>query len=390
MHDLGQQRVRSDLLGCHDQATGAVHGAAQHFVPRDFLYRNRLPGDHGFIDGTAPIDHRAIRRELFSGPNAQALSRSKLLDGYVAFLAVGFEQMRLFGGQAEEFLDRAAGLTAGAEFENLTQQDENGHHGGSVEVSLDGPAVGYEALGKKRRRHGGSYAEDECGANSQRSQSEHVGAPLADRNPSSLKEWPTAPENHGDCQDQLHPIEHTHINRMQWPTGNHVRHRENEYGKCESKPNPEPARHVGQFRIDAFRQHAGLLLQGHSALGATARVIGDDFGMHGAGVECFPCFLNRRCGRLLGFFQILTRIALELRQATRIAEIVGFPFMNPGAGRACRLHGHAAHRIDVGLRSRPLFLLIHVHRPVTPLPKKSKNLCRFRTDDAQNAQDARR
>ena len=67
--DLRQQRFSTNSLRAHHKTACPVDGRPHHFLARLLLHRNRLAGDHRFIDSARTFQHHAIDRNLFTRPH---------------------------------------------------------------------------------------------------------------------------------------------------------------------------------------------------------------------------------------------------------------------------------------------------------------------------------
>src|SRR5690606_15079333 len=99
---------------------------------------------------------------------------------------------------------------------------------------------------------------------------------------------------------------------------------------------------IDQFRILIVIERRHLRFQRHAADRARARPFPADLRMHRAGMDG-PC----RCRRFrFARRQVLARVGNELFAAARIAEVVLNAVVGRMVRRLCRVHGHAADRID--------------------------------------------
>src|SRR5262249_18811362 len=125
-NDLGEKRISTDTIGTHDEAASAVYGGARDPVAGRFFSRYRLAGDHRFIDRAAALDYDAIDRDLFPRAHPQLIAAGYFLERDVNLGAVVADQPCAFWDEIEQRSDGAAGLRAGAQFENLAKQNQ-GH-----------------------------------------------------------------------------------------------------------------------------------------------------------------------------------------------------------------------------------------------------------------------
>src|ERR1035438_10335662 len=96
---------------------------------------------------------------------------------------------------------------AGSDFHHLTEQDQRGDGGGSLEVHVWISAHATQRLGKNPRREGRDYAVAVGHARAQANQREHCGASVDQRCPETLKEWKATPQDHRSRQRELKPGE---------------------------------------------------------------------------------------------------------------------------------------------------------------------------------------
>ena len=81
MHDPREHRVGADLLGAHDEATGAVDRAADHAWPRrSFSTGIDSPVTIDSSTALAALDHHAVHRHAVAGADAQAIADMHLLE----------------------------------------------------------------------------------------------------------------------------------------------------------------------------------------------------------------------------------------------------------------------------------------------------------------------
>ena len=74
LHDLREDRLRSDLLGTHDEAAAAVDRCADEARASGFLDWNRLASQHRFVDARMAFDHDAVDRDLLTRTHAQRVA----------------------------------------------------------------------------------------------------------------------------------------------------------------------------------------------------------------------------------------------------------------------------------------------------------------------------
>ena len=99
----------------------------------------------------------------------------------------------------------AAGPAAGAQLEDLTEQDQRRDGGGGFEVDVGLAAHAAECWRKDLREDGRDEAVEVGDARAHRDQREHVGGAVDDGGPAALEERPSAPENHRRGERKFDP-----------------------------------------------------------------------------------------------------------------------------------------------------------------------------------------
>jgi hypothetical protein len=134
-------------------------------------------------------------------------------------------------------------------------------------------------------------------------------------------------------------------------------HFQHDRGQRKHEANPEPARHVSEFRIGRRIEARDLRLQRHAADRAASGADLADLGMHRAGVD--------RAFRHRGFrpavlFQIGDGIGGEFGAAAGRAEMEGLALVLETmlAGRG--VHSHAANRIVHGRNGVGVMIVVAV------------------------------
>ena len=172
--DPGEHGVAADLLGAHDQGAAAVDGAADDGVAAVLGDRHGLTSDQGLIDGGAAILHGSVDRYRLAGADPEAVTELDGVEGDLFVVAVGGDAAGGLGAEIEQGFDGAGGLLAGAQLQDLPQQDQGGDDGGGFEVDVDGARVTAEGVGEDTRREGGDHAEQPRDSGAHRDQGEHV------------------------------------------------------------------------------------------------------------------------------------------------------------------------------------------------------------------------
>ncbi len=205
LHDAGQHRLASDLLGAHDQPAAAVDRAADQAVARTLLDRHRLAGDHQLVDHAATVHDDAIDGHALARPHPQAIAdlnpfqRDLLVAAAVANAPGGLR------GEIEERADRAAGPLARAQFEHLPQQHQHRDHRRRLEIDGDGSVRTAKPGREEARRQRRDDTEEISGAGAERDQAEHVEAAIDHRSPAAHEERRARPQHDRCRQRQLDP-----------------------------------------------------------------------------------------------------------------------------------------------------------------------------------------
>jgi DNA-binding FrmR family transcriptional regulator len=282
--DARQHGVAPDLLGAHDEAAACVERAGDHVIAGFFARRHRLARDQRFIDRRAPFQHDAVDRDFFARAHAQMVVDHDHIERHLFVAAVRAHAPRRFRREIEQRPDRARRLRARAQFEHLPEQHQHGDDRRRFEINRD-RAVG---TAERRREQSGRERRDRAvekrDAGAERDQGEHVEIAAHDRLPAAHEERRARPqydrsgegerdEVRGRVPDEMMQVE---------DVAGHV---ENKDRRREGEADPEPPRHVGEFRLGAGiggRQHR---LERHAADRATARADLPHVRMHRAGVE---------------------------------------------------------------------------------------------------------
>jgi hypothetical protein len=133
-HDAGEHRVRPRLLDAHHQRAGLVDRAAGEHVARLLGDRQRLAGEHRFIERALAGEHHAIGGHGFARPQAQAVAGLDKLDGDILILPVRADAACGLGRERHQRPDRAGGGFARPEFQHLSEQHQRGDDGGGLEI----------------------------------------------------------------------------------------------------------------------------------------------------------------------------------------------------------------------------------------------------------------
>ena len=163
-----------DSFGAHEERACAVDRAAGNFAVDDFLDWNRLAGHHRFIDRALPFGDHTVDRNFLTGANSQEIAAFNLIQRNVPLAAISSDQARGFRGEAEQRANRAAGLTARAQFEHLAEQHKRCNDGCRFEIDTDFTAMTAERIGEPFRHQGRNQAVPISRAHPHADQREHV------------------------------------------------------------------------------------------------------------------------------------------------------------------------------------------------------------------------
>jgi len=134
LHDLRQHGLCADLLGDHDQRSTGVERGADHLVPGALGHRDRLAGQHRFIDRAFAFVNGTIDGHLFARTNAQPVARMDVGQRDILFGAIRANAPRGLGREAEQRLDRGAGLRARLQLQHLAEQRQRDDHRCCLEI----------------------------------------------------------------------------------------------------------------------------------------------------------------------------------------------------------------------------------------------------------------
>ena len=141
-HDLREDGVAADLQGLDDESAGSVHGRARYGVAGLLGDRNRLAGEHGFVDRARPLDDAAVDGNALPRAHAHPVPRLQALDRNVLVGTVCVHEPRRLRRQAEERPDRAARAIPRNELQDLPDEDERRDDGGGLEVHVVNRGMG--------------------------------------------------------------------------------------------------------------------------------------------------------------------------------------------------------------------------------------------------------
>ena len=137
---LSQLGVRADPGGPNQQPPAGVDGRADHGVAGADLDRHRLAGKHRGVDGGGTFGDDAVGGDLLAGANAEDVPDNELVDRDPDLGSVA-QDGNVLGAHVQQGTQRSTGALLGRGFEEPSGQDEDGDHGGDLEVDLPGPAL---------------------------------------------------------------------------------------------------------------------------------------------------------------------------------------------------------------------------------------------------------
>ncbi len=260
----------------------------------------------------------------------------------VFFDSIGTDDPRSLRSQAEQALDRAAGLASGAQLQHLSEQNQTHDHRRWFEIQRDFDSTVNAHL---RRENSRSHRRNEAVSigrpRTRADQREHVGTTIHDRIPKAVEDRPSGPQYDNRREYEFDP--------RRVDAGEHHPEQHGRWRNAE----PEAAQHVLIFRIDFVHrvQRDADRLQRHSALGARARADLAYLGMHRA---CVFDARHLRRGRRGLRVQILFGVGLKLSRAALRAEVIGLALVQRRPRGLRRIHGHTANGIArlSGLKNR--------------------------------------
>lgn len=265
-----------------------------------FIHGHRFAGQHGFVEGAAAFRNGSVHRHLFAGTHAQDVAFPHLFERDILLLAVT-DHPRLLRRQPHQLLNCSAGAFASAQLQHLAQQNQHNDHCGGFKIECH-LAVCAERIRKNVGKERGNCAVEIGCARADGNQRKHVQVPRNDRLPAALEKRQAGPQHYRGGQYEFDPFGEAGGNQpADRITGKVASHGDDENRQRENKPNPEPSRHIAQFRIVFLLFASELLrLQRHAAFRAVARMILLNFGVHRTGIDG----ASRRSGLLFAGFPI--------------------------------------------------------------------------------------
>ena len=344
LHDLGQQRVAADLLGAHDEAAGLVERAGDDLAAGFLGDGHGFAGHQRFVERGPAFEDDAIHRHLLTRTYPQPVADGQRVDFHLVVGAIVADPAGGFWCELKQRLDRAGCRLARAKLKHLAEQHEHGNDGRRLEIDRNRAAMAAEGGREDSWR---DRADDAVGighAGAHRDQREHVEIARDERLRATHEERPAGPQHHGRGEHELDPIRQGRIDPAmaadQMPA-----HLQNDRRQGKHEPDPEAARHIGEFRIRRCIEARDLRLQRHAADRAASRADLADLRMHRAGVD--RAFRHRGF-RLAVLFQIGNGIGGEFGPAAGRAEMIGLAAIVEAVLAGRGIYGHAADRIADG------------------------------------------
>ena len=329
---------------------GAVDRAAGHRVAGRLLDRDRLAGDHRFVD-RASCPRRRRRRPAPSRRAARAgdRRRARRSSGTSCSAPSASTRRAVFGARPSSALIARARAAARAQLQHLAEQHEHDDHRRRLEV--DGDLTPCIAERRAGTGPGASVADDAVAvrrADAERDQREHVQVPVHDRRPAALEERPAAPEHDRRRQRELRATSAPPAAAAccsGWP------------GSSSETMNGEHRRR--QRASDSAKRR---VMSSSSGLPCSSRLtvtgssampqIGQAPGPSGAPPDASGRCSSRRVGAgwrgraaCAGAEERL-RVAAKPLEAARAAEVVGLPAVVDVPGRVGRVDRHPADGIE--------------------------------------------
>ena len=101
LDDLREYGRRSDVFGAHQQGSAGVERGSDEFVADALGDRQRLTGQHRFVERATALDDDAVHRHFLAGTYAQAVAFMHVDEGYIFLTAVWIHTTGGLGCQAE-------------------------------------------------------------------------------------------------------------------------------------------------------------------------------------------------------------------------------------------------------------------------------------------------
>ena len=136
LHDLGEHGLLSNALCYHDEAAGIIERAPDDVVTPILSDRQCFAGEHRFVDCSLAFQNASIHRHLFAGPHAQVIAAFHIAQRHVLFLTIEHEP-GCGWRKTKQAPDGASCSMARAQFQDLTEQDQDRYHRGRFKIDSD-------------------------------------------------------------------------------------------------------------------------------------------------------------------------------------------------------------------------------------------------------------
>ena len=152
IYDLRQSGIPSDPCGAEHECAVAVHRPADHFGSGPLLRRDRLTGQHCFIDRGGAFHYASIDRHTFAGSDAHEVADADFFERHID-LGAGPYDASGTSLQPDECLYGADCLAFRPGLQPAAGQDEADDRGRAVEVSLRFDAGGAKQVRRECHEH---------------------------------------------------------------------------------------------------------------------------------------------------------------------------------------------------------------------------------------------
>ena len=102
--------------------------------PTPFSDRDRLAGNHGFVNRGFAVEHNAIHRHFIARSHAQFRAGLNRFKRHVTFLTV-LNNPRGLGRKVQQSANGAPGLAARPQFEHLAKQHQHDDDRGGLKIN---------------------------------------------------------------------------------------------------------------------------------------------------------------------------------------------------------------------------------------------------------------
>ena len=189
----------------HDQRTVAVERAADQPAALDLFDRQRLAGDHRFVDRGAALDDDAVDRNAVARADAQPIADLHRVERDVGLGAVGGDPPRRLRREVEQGADRRAGALARPELEHLPEEHQRDDDARRLEIDRHRAAMAAELMRKEAGKQRRDDAVDIGDADADRDQRPHIGAAVDDGFSAAAEERDRRPQHDRRRQRQFDP-----------------------------------------------------------------------------------------------------------------------------------------------------------------------------------------